>query len=602
MRYIYFIVFISAVIFTGCEQEPQSTDYPDADALYINLNKTFTLNKDGSMTEKVEEQLKIFTYMAFNRRYGETKIVYNPKFQKVKVDESFTVMADGKKVESPENAYNEVLPRYCANSKAYNNIRELVVSHTALERNAMINCKYEISTKSGFYPFLMGDEVLVRSSPVKSMRIEIRVPEGTELNYQLFGHKTKPEKSKDEDTDVYVWKFKDLPQHLSESHEPAYDESLPRLVFSTQKDRKKLIESFNGQAAFKANDLKMPDHVKNILSGSKSDLDKALKIQQIVVNEVNLLHIPDRLTGFRYRTPKEIWNSNSATPVEKAVLMSSLLTSAGVVNVICAEFPGLLSDNKSPFILAASPVIVVSAGLKDPVYLSPVSMNSNIEEVRKPGFSCVPIGNKLELPVVFEPIKGEINFSGELSLSESNTMKGFFVGNYNGSADSFLKMKASPDAVKGLMPGWKSKMDVLGENKMKIVFSGENKGLSEIRDGYCFVSLPVSRDGISSKHLLPLSIERKTPFYFGHPQKESYRFTLTVPQGYQMINKNITKNINTPAGSLTIEIKQIEDKVTVDKTLEILKPVIPVSEYAGFKDLITEWYLKKYNELVFRVK
>ncbi len=602
MRYIYLIVFISAVLFTGCKQEPKSTDYPDADALYINLNKTFILNKDGSMTEKVEEQLKIFTYMAFNRRYGETKIAYNPEFQKVKVDESYTVMADGKKVESPENAYNEILPRYCAKSKAYNNIRELVVSHTALERDAVINCKYEISTKNGFYPFLMGDELLVQSSPVKNMRIEIRVPEGTELNYRLFGYKAKPEKSKDGEEDVYVWKFKDLPQHLRESHEQEYDESLPRLVFSTQKDRKKLIESFNGQAAFKSNDLEMPDHVKNVLSGSKSDLEKALKIQQIVVNEVNLLHIPDRLTGFRYRTPKEIWSSNSATPVEKAVLMSSLLSSAGIVNVICAEYPDLFNDDKSPFVLAASPVVVVSAGLKDPVYLSPLSMNSNVEEVRKPGFSCVPIGNKLELPVVFKPVKGEIILSGELSLSESNTMKGFFVGNYNGSADPFLKLKASPDAVNNLIPGWKSKMDVLGENAMKVVFSGENKGLSEIRDGYCFVSLPVSRDGISSKHLLPLGVERKTHLYFGQPLKESYRFTLTVPQGYQLINKNITKKMEAPAGRLSIEIKQAEDKVTIDKTLEILKPVIPVTEYEGFKDLITEWDLKKYNELVFRVK
>ncbi len=601
MRYFYIIVFISAFVFSGCNQQPQSKDYPEADALYLNLNKTFILNKDGSITEKVEKQQKIFTYMAFSRKYGETRIPYNPEFQEVKVSESFTVMADGKKVESPENAYNEVLPRYCANSKAYNNIRELVVSHTALERNAVINCKYEIKTKSGFYPFLMGDEVLVQSSPVKNMKIEVRVPEGTELNYRLFGIKTKPEKSKDGNEDVYVWKFKNLPQHLAESHEPVYDENVPRLIFSTQTDRKSMIGIYSKQAAFKTGGFNMPEYVKKAVSTENTDLDKALKIQQIVVDEINLLHIPGTLTGFRYRTPEEVWESNSGTPVEKAVLMSSLLSDAGIVNVICMEYPNLFSNEKTPFILAATPV-VVSTGLKDNIYLSPVSKNSNTEEICKPGFSCVPIGNKVELPVIFKPVTGEILLSGELSLSESNLLKGFFVGDYSGSADPFLKIKASPNAVKDLMPGWKSKPDILSENEMKVVFSGETKSQTRVRDNYCFVNLPVSTGGISAKHLLPLNIERKTRFYFGHPLKETYRYTLTVPQGYQLIDKNISKNIKTTAGSLSIKIKQNEDKVTVDKTLEIFKPAIPVSEYPGFKELLAEWNLKKYNELVFRMK
>jgi len=602
MRYINIFILTIAVLLSGCKNEPIASDYPESDAVYINLTKTFILNKDGSIVEKVEKRQKLFTYRSFQSLFGETRIAYNPNFQTVKVDESYTTMADGKIVKSPANAYNEVLPHSCAKSKAYNSMRELVVSHTALERNAVINCKYEISTTRGIFPFLMGDEALLTSCPVEEMTIKVVVPEGTTFNYELFGYDNKPKITQENESDIYTWIFKNLPQHLSESQEQIYSENSPRLIFSTQESRKALIDSYSAQSGFRQHNLEIPPSVEKAISELDTDLKRALKIQQIVVDELNLLHIPDRLTGFRYRTAKHIWESNSGTAVEKAILMSSLLSSAGIVNVICLDYPNVFNGENSPFILASSPIVIVNVEQREPIYLSPEFKNSNYADVSRVGYSCIPVGNKIEQIVEFKPTGGEVMLSGELTLSESSVLSGFFVGTFTGSSNPYLKITASENAFKRMVSGWSGKLDFLSDEKLKIVYNGEKTAPEKTRGDYCFVTLPTGSNGLMSKYLLPLNANRKTAFDFGHPLKEHYKYTLTLPKGYELINKKISKNITTPVGVLSINIEQNGMTVTIDKSVEITKSVIPVEEYAGFKSLITEWSLRKYNQLILRMK
>jgi len=603
MRHIYIFILSVAVIFSGCKpKEPSASDYPDADAVYLSLTKTFILGKDGSMVERIEKKQKLFTYHSFHSLYGETRIDYNPDFQKVNVIESNTVMADGKKVETPQNGYNKVLPRSCTGSKAYNRMRELVVSHIALEKNAVINCKYEIVSSKGFYPFLMGNEPLETSCPIRELKIVVEVPEGTALNYQLFGYDLKPEISKEDEKDIYEWNFKNVPQHIRESHEQTYRKDFPRLVFSTQKSRKELMDRFSDQPAFKNNDFELPERVKKALAGEKSDIRKALKLQQIVVDELNLLSVPDKLTGFRYRTAKSVWGSNAGTAMEKAVLLSSLMTSAGLNNLLCVEYPDLLGDDKSPLILASSPIILVNIDGEKLTYFSPVVKNINSEEIGKPGYSCIPTVSKVEQILNFKPVKGGISITGDLTLTGSQELNGFMVGSFTGSSNPYLKVIASEDAVKNMLPGWTGKKDSISEEKIKVVFNGENKNAVRVQGDYCFVKVPSASNGLNSMHLLPLYAERKAPFYFGQPLKESYNFTLTVPAGYQLIAQKISKNIKNGSGKMSVEIEQSGDVVKISKSIEITKVVVPVSEFKGFKELVTEWNLKKYNELVLQMK
>ena len=85
-------------------------------------------------------------------------------------------MADGTLVPSPENAFNEILPRFVSRAPAYAYLRQMVVSHTGLERGCIIDLKYHIDTDAKFLPWLMGEEIFGTKSPIKKMTVTVNVP------------------------------------------------------------------------------------------------------------------------------------------------------------------------------------------------------------------------------------------------------------------------------------------------------------------------------------------------------------------------------------------------------------------------------------------
>ena len=120
-----------------------------SEAEYKKLVKSWTLNPDGSQEFNYKMELAIYTHTAMNSTYGESFIVYNPDYQTLTINESYTKQKDGNIVKTPDNAFVEVLPRNAANAPAYNQLKEMVVVHTGLELDATIYLDYNIKTKEG---------------------------------------------------------------------------------------------------------------------------------------------------------------------------------------------------------------------------------------------------------------------------------------------------------------------------------------------------------------------------------------------------------------------------------------------------------------------
>ena len=152
----------------------------DYDAEYLEINKTYKLNKDGSISETHHKKVKLHTYRATQRLFGEDFITYNPEFQTLKINKSITTMVDGKIVETPQNGYNEVLPRGADGDESYANYREMVVTHTGLEKGCVVDFSYTIETKAGYYPGLMGENIFAENDPVLSYQVKVIVPKSIE--------------------------------------------------------------------------------------------------------------------------------------------------------------------------------------------------------------------------------------------------------------------------------------------------------------------------------------------------------------------------------------------------------------------------------------
>ena len=156
-----------------------------SEAEYKKLSKTYTLNADGSQEFRYTMELTLFTHTAMNRTYGESFIVYNPMFQELKIHSSYTKQKDGTIIQTPDNAFVEVLPRQAADAPAFNHLKEMVVVHTGLELGATIYLDYSVTSKPGYLPELDICEAVAQTSPVKDYTIIINAPENKPLFHNV---------------------------------------------------------------------------------------------------------------------------------------------------------------------------------------------------------------------------------------------------------------------------------------------------------------------------------------------------------------------------------------------------------------------------------
>ena len=557
MNQIKYVVLIMLSVLWGCKHEPTIADYPNSDAVYLNVTKYFTLNKDGSIVQRVEKKQKLFTYRAFQSLFGDTRITYNPEIQSLKILEAYTRMADGTKVLTPDNGYNEVLPRSCADSKALNHMREMVVTHTGLERGAVINCSYELTTKAGVMPFLMGNELLCGTCPNENLKLVLKVPAGTSLNYDLFNSDVSPSVKKGSESDSYVWLFEKLPAMHPEPYEPTFNKDLPRLVFSTQKNAEQAADLFSGQKAFNEGFETMPALIKKINAQKKTDTEKMHALHRMLVEDINTLPVPAALTAFRLRTPQQVWESNSGSPMEKAVLLAAGLQSIGADAEVCLSYPSVFNADKHPFLLMAKPYVKVKPKGGETLFLSPVNLKDN---ALRHGYVSFSPKNKT-VHAMEQAKREEIRVTGRIELKAPDTLTTDLEGCEGGTNQS-----------------------------------------AQMRGTYCFVTLPESSKGLVARHLRALPLHRHSALEFGSPLTEEYKILMTVADGYTLLNKHITQDISLPFGKLSITIEQKNKEISITKYLEINPSLIEVQDYAAFRKLLNEWNLKKYRQLVFRVQ
>ena len=140
------------------------------EATYHLISKSYTLNEDGSLDYRYRKELQIFTRASFDT-YGETFILYNPEFQTLTINEAYTVRKDGSVVKTPDNAFNPSLPYSCTDCERFNGMREMVVTHTALEYDATIVLEHTESAirsqaRRHILPQASGTQAAFQASPV----------------------------------------------------------------------------------------------------------------------------------------------------------------------------------------------------------------------------------------------------------------------------------------------------------------------------------------------------------------------------------------------------------------------------------------------------
>lgn len=582
----------------------------NADALYEKIKREYTLNNYESMVFREFKQLKLLTHLSFNRLYGETFIIYNPLYQDLVINEAYTIMADGSKVITPPNAFNEVLPRNAAQSATYNHLREMVVTHTGLEIGATIYFDYSIITKKGFWPALMGNEILRESSPVQEMEIVVKIPANQQLNYRMFNFETKPEVATIGSEKIFTWRFANLNASSKEPFIGKHQPLTPRLIFSTAANMTVLAQWVARQTAF---DYQLSDEAKSFIDKITSENPDELKFIQALQKEVVQSMAQDRMesiyTGFLSRTPPEVWKSNGGSQLEKTLLLTSMLKYAGIDALPALAGPRRLYDPKTPgLLLFDESVVIVNTRNHEAIYLSATDLENQSLEYKFQEDVIIPLMRKGEIKPVFpEPYPGVISFNGWFSIDTAMNLTGEIETFLQGSNNPFLTLNEEPGKLSSFITGGIVKTD---ENSVVISEMSKEKSSAKLVveksnpfrefSGYYQWELPVMNHGFESYRISYLATSRTDPFVVPTGLNEKYELTIELPKGYEFVNQNASQNLISTAGSVNIDFGHEFNKLKVTREIRLNNTVVSPEEYEAFRAMINLWLEKNYRTIVFK--
>lgn len=261
----------------------------EPDAEYNLIRRSYTVNPDGSMDINFRKEIKLIRNRAITAYAdkGETFITYNPQFETLTINECYTIMADGTKVVTPQNAFVQQLPSECTECGRLNGIREMAIVHTALEYNCVIVLDYTIHRNSSLYVERFNFQ---QDCPVK--RYEVRYADG------------------------HTQTLTDLSQTVSAPYMPAknfYD-----------------VEFQLGQVPTYTAAHSLPQ-ASAVLNALRKDDVKAYvtAIRDWVVDYVHLSTVDLSHVNYVMTPAAEVFNTNCGTILDKTGLLAAMLNEAG---------------------------------------------------------------------------------------------------------------------------------------------------------------------------------------------------------------------------------------------------------------------------------
>ncbi len=607
MKYQHIISIIIAAMLFACnnsgnvEKIDFAKEYPDADAVYITMTKEYVLNNDGSIDYTYSHRQKILTHFAFNRRYGESFIIYNPEKQTLKINKSETEMANGTIVPSPNNAFNEVLPHEAIDAPAYNHLREMVVTHTGLETGATINFSYTLHSNKDYFPAFTAYEILNMNSPIKKLNVIIKVPEKTKLNFASLNCDIQLLESVENGQKIYSFTLNDIPAKTRETH--IANKSKPSFIFST-KSFADIHKTFTSQDAFKFNTSESINKYITANPIKKLDIKNALNIEKYIADNINTYHLSLHNTACKLRTPAEVWKSNGGTEIEKTILLTAILKKYGYDASPVAICENYLYNNKIgvPDIFSG---FAVRIKLEDGFhYLSATHNNAQnlIFNIGKYSLLNLETYNE-QLIIDKETPNNELKINGDFSISTDKLISADIQSYFSGECNTYYKLIKNKDAAKKLLSGidiYKSNIENTNNNYSKINFEIKNTDIFKKQANYYFWQLPFATTGINKWHLYFLSSNRTAGFETPHTIKEEYEYKIMLPENLKLVTLPADINKTTSSGMVQINIKQKDNILKIYRKIEINNTITDTTNYKAFRDMINLWNNKKYTEIIFK--
>ena len=521
---------------------------PEKDAVYKLISKSYTLNKDGSTEFRKRTELQIFTRMTFDH-FGETFITYNPDFQELIINEAYTIRKDGSRVETPANAFNPMLPDGCTKCERLNGIRTMVVTHTALEYDALIVLDYTIHSKNFFFQELLEKVDLQEEVPVEKYVVSITAPFVRHMTHLLIGENLHYKTTESNDYETYTYTFTDLPERPTDEY--LFPNTVASLTFYTALDEANFVGKITDQNSMQDfNNPQITDFFRSRFTEEMSDMDKILYVRDYIHDNIQTNHLDAKVLNYMFASPQQVWGSNCALPIEKNILLAGVLKSLGYDAQLAFQDNSLASDLKT----------VVRIVLKgNTYYISAEEIEDTSLDVFFAPAMLIFQDGKTE-NVKSEPV--QFTETAEITF-EKDQLENPTITENNDAWRQLAKVLQPQDVNVA-----KVSVSQFGNKYYEMIIDGGNYG-TKVR------SVNIHND-------------RKYDVNIGK-SFESYAYTITLPAGMRWLTKSSEKEIKVEGAKMYSKVEIYGNKMNIFRVLTLPAEGISAKSVKKFKAMMGEW-------------
>jgi len=586
---------------------PDREDYPDADGLYLMIQKVVEVDPDGAMTVSWSSLTRVLTLRG-RETYSNPTYTYDANTERLSIQKAVTVRASGREVVVEPDAINDITPGFLSNATIYDNVLNKVVSFPVAGPGSTIELQLLEEREPAEDASFSGIEYFAAQDPILGKELIIVPPEGVGVTHELLPGLMGFEGEEQSRGGELVWRVADVPALVPEDDMPPATELYPRLFYSSHADwqgpSRRFARLFYPHVR---TDGEVAERAASITAGLTSDEDRTRAI--FIDAATNIRNVPLRLGlgGYEPHDADVVLGNGLGDTRDKAVVLVSMLRAAGI-----DAYPAAVRSRRGAFVESVPTLrqftkllVAVPEGsgyrfldpfLDDAPYGYLRWGRGNTALVVKDDGS----GELVAVPP-FEPAENAALKSAKIDLFEGGAANLHVECELSGYFDRVARM-----TLKDATPAEAQKMFDASANSVSGGASDVAHSHSDLADltvpatarqeieapdfaieqgDMMIVRLPAFPFGFAGIDVVPRLAERKLPLAYPCEFTHAYTVEVTVPEGYEIVSMPDELSL----GAAGAEFEQSvtwnagERTLTWRQDLLLTRKEIAPDEYGAFK-------------------
>ncbi|PID30037.1 MAG: hypothetical protein CSB55_00410 [Candidatus Cloacimonadota bacterium] len=574
-------------------------NYPNASAVNIFTEVTLEINKDLSYSSHVKYIKKIMNYKG-KKRYSDIKLTYNKDFETIELGDCYTLTADGRRVDIPEEAFHDSEYFMTVLSPDYIRIWEKAINYSEIIPGNYIVLEY--TKNNNDKRFVSGIEYMKDENPYLEKTFIVKYPESLNIFADVLEKCSELSmKEKRENGFIYkIFTVKNTQAVQPEYNAPNKIYTNCPIVYSNENDwtkagNKIFAEFKSGMEVSEAVSEKALELTKNL----KTDEEKIRALYKFTAEEFTTKYSDFMSMSFKPLPVDETFDRRYGSDRDLVALFIAMAQAVGIKDC----YPAL--------------VLEPAARFEDfqEEYVLPAQINSIAafwnNNIISPGSSSKPFGYGFDCNLLIGKKKPElIKYSYDKNFTRKKVACNFVGGNeynldyeieFSGNGDfrtrtdfrnetaektkiKFDNKQTDKSSVLSAEPKFENLND-LNKNVI-LTYSQKNIGFINEQKNYAYLSLPLEKI-----HLNVGAEKRSLPFYISSPISVEEEFVIeNIPEKQKIIQPEKDLNEQFKIGDkklkCSIKISRKGDNLVFRRKVFIPSGIVPVDKYAEFRRII----------------